>query len=141
MHRVVTPVLILVILASGAVWGCSSMEKTEKFYELSKLVQELAGTHDVLVTVEENAVIGGAGSEVARALEKCGCAARLLRIGLPDRFVDHGEQGQLLASVGLDKAGIVERIRQAGIGIAAQGSGFARNVSSFPAAAAQKEAK
>jgi 1-deoxy-D-xylulose-5-phosphate synthase len=74
------------------------------------LVAELAGNHSLLVSIEENAAIGGAGSEVARVLEEKGIATPLLRLGLPDRFVDHGDQGQLLAEIGLDKDGIVRAI-------------------------------
>jgi 1-deoxy-D-xylulose-5-phosphate synthase len=75
------------------------------------LMRELAQTHDMLVTIEENAVIGGAGSEVARALEGMGLNKPLLRLGLPDQFIEHGEQGQLLAELGLDAAALVERIK------------------------------
>jgi 1-deoxy-D-xylulose-5-phosphate synthase len=75
------------------------------------LAAELAKTHDLVVTVEENAVMGGAGSAVAEALASLGIATPVLQLGLPDRFVDHGDQAQLLASVGLDKAGIVASIR------------------------------
>jgi 1-deoxy-D-xylulose-5-phosphate synthase len=75
------------------------------------LAAELAGTHGLLVTIEENAVLGGAGSAVAEALAARSIATPLLQLGLPDRFVDHGDQAQLLASIGLDKAGIVAAIR------------------------------
>src|SRR5574343_877234 len=75
------------------------------------LVAELAGNHSLLVTLEENAVIGGAGSEVERVLAERGLAVPVLRLGLPDRFIDHGEQGQLLVELGLDKAGIVRAIQ------------------------------
>ena len=74
------------------------------------LIASLAREHDLLVTLEENAVIGGAGSEVARTLENLPARPRLLRLGLPDRFIDHGEQRQLLAEAGLDAAGIVSAI-------------------------------
>ena len=76
------------------------------------LIYQLAANHPLLVTIAENAVIGGAGSEVARSLEERGLGARLLRLGLPDRFVDHGDTAPLLAAVGLDSAGIVERVRK-----------------------------
>src|SRR5512139_3222693 len=76
-----------------------------------ELVLELARTHGLLVTIEENAVMGGAGSAVAEALEARGIAVPILQLGLPDRFVDHGDQNQLLASIGLDKAGVVAAIR------------------------------
>jgi 1-deoxy-D-xylulose-5-phosphate synthase len=75
------------------------------------LVAELAATHELLVTVEENSVMGGAGSAVAEALAARGIARPLLQLGLPDRFIDHGDQAQLLASVGLDGAGILASVR------------------------------
>jgi len=75
------------------------------------LIVELAGNHSLLVTLEENAVIGGAGSEVERVLAERGLNVPVLRLGLPDRFIDHGEQGQLLAELGLDKDGIVHAVR------------------------------
>ena len=75
------------------------------------LIVELAGNHSLLVTLEENAVIGGAGSEVERVLAEHGLNVPVLRLGLPDRFIDHGEQGQLLAELGLDKEGIVHAVR------------------------------
>ncbi|MBS1161271.1 MAG: 1-deoxy-D-xylulose-5-phosphate synthase [Proteobacteria bacterium] len=76
-----------------------------------ELLVELAGNHSLLVTIEENALIGGAGSEIERALAERGLQVPVLRLGLPDRFIDHGEQGQLLAELGLDKAGIVRAVR------------------------------
>jgi 1-deoxy-D-xylulose-5-phosphate synthase len=76
-----------------------------------ELIVSLAAEHSLLVSVEENAVIGGAGAEVARVLEEAGSAARLLRLGIPDRFIEHGDQALLLADIGLDCAGIVRAIR------------------------------
>jgi 1-deoxy-D-xylulose-5-phosphate synthase len=78
----------------------------------SALIGELAGNHSLLVSIEENAVIGGAGSEIERLLGERGITTAVLRLGLPDQFVDHGEQGQLLAELGLDKEGIVHRVRE-----------------------------
>jgi 1-deoxy-D-xylulose-5-phosphate synthase len=75
------------------------------------LVLRLAETHDVLVTVEENVVMGGAGSAVAECLASAGIAAPVLMLGLPDAFVEHGDPQQLLADCGLDAAGIVRSIR------------------------------
>jgi 1-deoxy-D-xylulose-5-phosphate synthase len=75
------------------------------------LVAELAETHRLLVTIEESAVQGGAGSAVAECLAARAIVAPLLQLGLPDRFVDHGDQAQLLASVGLDGAGIAAAVR------------------------------
>ncbi|MGV0951297.1 MAG: 1-deoxy-D-xylulose-5-phosphate synthase [Azonexus sp.] len=77
----------------------------------AELIVELAGNHSLLVSIEENAVIGGAGSEIERVLAERGIKVPLLRLGLPDRFIDHGEQGQLLAELGLDKDGIVRAVR------------------------------
>jgi 1-deoxy-D-xylulose-5-phosphate synthase len=74
------------------------------------LIKQLADTHEFLVTLEENAIIGGAGSEVARALEALGIVKPLLRLGLPDSFIEQGEQGQMLAELGLSAAAIAERI-------------------------------
>ena len=76
-----------------------------------ELIVELAGNHSLLVSIEENAVIGGAGSEIERVLAERGLNVPVLRLGLPDRFIDHGEQGQLLAELGLDKDGIVHAVR------------------------------
>ena len=76
------------------------------------LVRTLADEHELLVTLEENSVIGGAGAEVARVLETLPKAPRLLRLGLPDRFIDHGEQAQLLETVGLDSTGIIAAIER-----------------------------
>ncbi|MDP3540595.1 MAG: 1-deoxy-D-xylulose-5-phosphate synthase [Azonexus sp.] len=75
------------------------------------LIVELAGNHSLLVSIEENAVIGGAGSEIERVLAERGLTVPVLRLGLPDRFIDHGEQNQLLAESGLDKDGIVRAVR------------------------------
>ncbi|HEX5676076.1 MAG TPA: 1-deoxy-D-xylulose-5-phosphate synthase, partial [Azonexus sp.] len=77
----------------------------------AELIVQLAGNHSLLVSIEENAVIGGAGSEIERVLAERGIRMPLLRLGLPDRFIDHGEQGQLLAELGLDKDGIVRAVR------------------------------
>jgi 1-deoxy-D-xylulose-5-phosphate synthase len=70
------------------------------------LVRMLAQTHDLLVTTEENVVMGGAGSAVAECLTALGLANKVLHLGLPDRFVEHGDPATLLARCGLDAAGI-----------------------------------
>ena len=72
-----------------------------------ELIAQLAAEHSLLVSIEENALIGGAGSEVARVLDELGSPVQFVRIGLPDRFIDHGDQTRLLAEVGLDCQGIV----------------------------------
>jgi 1-deoxy-D-xylulose-5-phosphate synthase len=78
----------------------------------SELVFRLAASHDLLVTVEENVVQGGAGSAVAEALCAVSIVADVLMLGLPDRFVEHGDTAQLLADCGLDAAGIARSIRE-----------------------------
>ena len=75
------------------------------------LVKQLAREHALLVTVEEGAVMGGAGSAVAECLAAAGLGPSLLHLGLPDRFVDHGDSAVLLAEIGLDKAGLLAAIR------------------------------
>lgn len=77
----------------------------------AELVQQLAREHDLLVTVEENSVQGGAGSAVAECLHQCGITVPLLQLGLPDSFIDQGEHGQMLADCGLDGAGIIAAIK------------------------------
>ncbi len=77
-----------------------------------ELVKQLAAEHDYLVTVEEGAIMGGAGAAVAEALAAAGIAKPMLMLGLPDKFIDHGDPAKLLASVGLDGAGIAASIKQ-----------------------------
>ena len=77
-----------------------------------ELIASLAATHELIVTAEENAVIGGVGAEVARLIDTLANRPRVLRLGLPDAFIDHGEQKQLLAEAGLDASGILAAIRR-----------------------------
>ena len=74
------------------------------------LVIELARSHDALVTIEEGCTMGGAGSAVLEALAEAGLTVPTLVLGLPDRFIEHGEHGKLLARCGLDAAGIEQSI-------------------------------
>jgi 1-deoxy-D-xylulose-5-phosphate synthase len=76
------------------------------------LVAELAASHDLLVTIEEGCVMGGAGSAVAEALAAAGIVKPLLQLGLPDQFIDHGDAQQLLAQCGLDGEGIARAVMQ-----------------------------
>src|SRR6185295_14227488 len=75
------------------------------------LVEQMAATHELIVTVEEHQRMGGAGSAVLEVLAKTDTRALLL--GLPDRFIDHGDSAKLLSSVGLDAAGILKSVRNA----------------------------
>jgi 1-deoxy-D-xylulose-5-phosphate synthase len=75
------------------------------------LVRELAASHGVLVTVEENVVMGGAGSAVLEALAAIGWAGKVIQLGLPDGFVEHGDPVGLLKECGLDSEGILGQVR------------------------------
>lgn len=75
-------------------------------------VLEMARTHDYVVTVEEGCVMGGAGGACLEALAAAGVATPVLQLGLPDRFVDHGDHAALLALCGLDANGILASIRE-----------------------------
>jgi 1-deoxy-D-xylulose-5-phosphate synthase len=75
------------------------------------LVKQLAADHDLIVTVEEGCVAGGAGAAVAEALAAAGLNKPMLMLGLPDEFVEHGDPAKLLALCGLDAAGIERAIR------------------------------
>jgi 1-deoxy-D-xylulose-5-phosphate synthase len=77
-----------------------------------ELAYRLATTHDLVVTIEENVVAGGAGAGVAEALATDGISVPLLHLGLPDAFVEHGDPQLLLADCGLDSQGIVRAIRE-----------------------------
>jgi 1-deoxy-D-xylulose-5-phosphate synthase len=78
-----------------------------------ELIERLASGHACLVTVEENVVTGGAGSAVTEHLSRRGIAKPVLQLGLPDRFVEHGDSALLLRQCGLDAAGLVAAIRAA----------------------------
>jgi 1-deoxy-D-xylulose-5-phosphate synthase len=76
----------------------------------AELIAWLAKSNDYLVTVEENVVAGGAGSAVAEILAERGILIPVLHLGLPDKFVDHGDPAVLLAHCGLDPKGIAASI-------------------------------
>jgi 1-deoxy-D-xylulose-5-phosphate synthase len=76
------------------------------------LTLQLATSHDLLVTVEENVVNGGAGGAVAEYLARDGRAVPMLHLGLPDHFVEHGDPGLLLEQCGLDADGILAAVRR-----------------------------
>ncbi|MBG6630349.1 1-deoxy-D-xylulose-5-phosphate synthase [Pseudomonas aeruginosa] len=76
------------------------------------LVRELAGSHELLGTIEENAVMGGAGSAVGEFLASEGLEVPLLQLGLPDYYVEHAKPSEMLAECGLDAAGIEKAVRQ-----------------------------
>jgi 1-deoxy-D-xylulose-5-phosphate synthase len=77
-----------------------------------ELILRLAAEHELLVTVEENTVQGGAGSAVAECLIQNGIAIPLLQLGLPDKFIEQGDPAQMLADCGLDAQGLLISIQR-----------------------------
>jgi 1-deoxy-D-xylulose-5-phosphate synthase len=75
------------------------------------LVASLALRHEVLVTVEENTIMGGAGSAVMESLASAGVKIPVLQLGLPDTFIDQGDPSQMLTDCGLDKTSIVSAVK------------------------------
>ena len=78
----------------------------------TELLAKIAATHDALVTVEEGAIMGGAGSAVLEALQVLQQPKPVLVLGIGDVFTEHGDHAQLLAELGLDAAGIQASIEQ-----------------------------
>ena len=76
------------------------------------LLRELAHSHRLLVTLEENVVAGGAGAGVAEVLAGLGLTVSVLHLGLPDTFIEHGDPAAMLAGCGLDAAGITHSVRR-----------------------------
>jgi 1-deoxy-D-xylulose-5-phosphate synthase len=76
------------------------------------LVRELTASHELLVTIEENVIMGGAGSAVSEFLAQQGLLKPVLHLGLPDSYVEHAKPAQMLAECGLDEAGIEAAVRQ-----------------------------
>jgi 1-deoxy-D-xylulose-5-phosphate synthase len=76
-----------------------------------ELLLQVASAHEALVTVEDGAVMGGAGSAVGEALQAAGLVKPLLQLGLPDIFIEHGDPARLMAMQGLDAAGIALSIK------------------------------
>ena len=77
-----------------------------------ELVLEMARTHEALVTLEEGSIMGGAGSAVLEALAAAGVQIPVLQLGLPDRFVEHGDPVRLMHECGLDAEGIEQSVRR-----------------------------
>jgi 1-deoxy-D-xylulose-5-phosphate synthase len=75
------------------------------------LIASLALRHEVLVTVEENTIMGGAGSAVMESLAGAGVQIPVLQLGLPDTFIDQGDPSQMLADCGLDKTSIARAVK------------------------------
>ena len=75
------------------------------------LLRELAGQHELLVTIEENSIMGGAGSAVSEFLAAENRVVPILHLGLPDRYVEHAKPAQMLSECGLDASGIEAAVR------------------------------
>jgi len=76
------------------------------------LLVELAKNHNTFVTIEDNAIAGGAGSAVNEFILSQGIGIKILNIGLPDQFIKHGTQAEIHQELGLDANGIIEKINQ-----------------------------
>jgi 1-deoxy-D-xylulose-5-phosphate synthase len=77
----------------------------------TELLLQVAASHEALVTLEEGAIMGGAGSAVTEALNAAGVLKPVLQLGLKDEYAPHGDPARLLALQGLDAAGIEASIR------------------------------
>ena len=77
----------------------------------TELLAQVAASHEALVTLEEGAIMGGAGSAVSEALAQAGVVMPVLHLGLRDEFIEHGDPALLLAGQGLDAAGIEAAVR------------------------------
>jgi 1-deoxy-D-xylulose-5-phosphate synthase len=76
------------------------------------LIRELAAEHELLVTIEENSIMGGAGGAVSEFLAREQILKPMLHLGLPDYYVEHAKPAQMLAECGLDEAGIEAAVRE-----------------------------
>ncbi len=76
------------------------------------LINELAHSHELLVTLEENALMGGAGSAVSEYLSCVGIVMPVLQLGLPDQYIEHDKHSTMLADCGLDQSGILKTIEE-----------------------------
>ena len=77
-----------------------------------ELVAAIASSHGAIVTLEENAVAGGAGSAVLECLQRLGSTLPVLQVGVADGFVEHGTRDDNLAAAGLDTPGIRQAVER-----------------------------
>ena len=77
----------------------------------TELLDQLAANHSLIVTLEENAIAGGAGTGVSEYFAQQGIVVAVLHLGLPDIFIDHATHDAQIATAGLDAATISERIK------------------------------
>tara|TARA_E500000331_G_scaffold22280_1_gene19438 strand:- start:463 stop:2349 length:1887 start_codon:yes stop_codon:yes gene_type:complete len=77
----------------------------------ANLILDMAKAHELLVTIEENTVLGGAGAGVSEVLSEAGCETPMMILGLPDQHVDQGDPALVLANCGLDATGICAAVQ------------------------------
>ncbi|MGB2115861.1 MAG: 1-deoxy-D-xylulose-5-phosphate synthase [Porticoccaceae bacterium] len=104
-------------LLSSALQAADQLDATVADMRFAKpldqeLILELANSHDLLVTLEENSIAGGAGSAVSEFLAEQAVAMPILQLGLPDQFIDHANHQQQLEMAGLDAQQILSRIQE-----------------------------
>lgn len=109
--------LVFGSLLSEAIKAAETLDATVINMRFIKPIDEtiilaMANTHALLVTIEENAIMGGAGSAVSECLAKHGKITPILQLGLPDLFIEHGDHKVMLAECGLDATGILEAIKK-----------------------------
>lgn len=120
--RIVTQGRQLAILAFGPLLAACQQAATELNATLvdmrfvkpldETLLKELSAHYSHIITVEDNAIMGGAGSAVNEFLLKCQFNGKILNIGLPDEFIKHGTQQEIYSELGLDAAGIAKSAQQ-----------------------------
>ncbi|WP_417661958.1 1-deoxy-D-xylulose-5-phosphate synthase [Pseudomonas sp.] len=112
-----TAVLVFGVQLSEALKAAEELDATVVDMRFVKpideaLIRQLAASHELLVTVEENSIMGGAGSAVSEFLAHENILKPVLHLGLPDVYVEHAKPSQMLAECGLDASGIEHAIRQ-----------------------------
>ncbi|MFT5768856.1 MAG: 1-deoxy-D-xylulose-5-phosphate synthase, partial [Lysobacterales bacterium] len=75
-----------------------------------ELIRQISESHEILITVEENAISGGAGSGVNELLAAEGIVLPILNIGIPDHFIEHGSREDCLSAANLDEEGVLKQI-------------------------------
>jgi 1-deoxy-D-xylulose-5-phosphate synthase len=98
-------------LVAGEQLGCTVINMRFVKPIDTDMIKQVSESHDLIVTIEENAVQGGAGSAVNEYLNIINSSISIINLGLPDKFIDHGEQHQMLVECGLDANGIVNTIK------------------------------
>jgi len=112
----------LAILSFGALYAAAKAA-AEKFEATlvnmrfvkpldTQLLKELAASHEAFITLEDNAIAGGAGSAVCEYLQAQNINIPVLTLGLPDKYIEHGSREECLAHVNLDKNGVIQTIEK-----------------------------